>query len=146
MIIVDSLTGTSSVTVSGLYSVSSNKVDPFFTWKIFRKGTNQTFNWCADDTSWAPWYWNQFQISIPGSTQSIGLTSGIIPLTPGEWIYEIFETMEQYDLTLSTVVGKVQTGLMVVGLTSSTYPQPMNPYPSMATMISYPVPGGGTTT
>jgi hypothetical protein len=116
MLIV-SATGLTNVTVT-LYELCSNQVNPYFTWNLERKGSFDSITFCATDISTAPWYWNEFQLTV--ATSSIGLTSGVIPLVEGEWIYSVYEMQNQYDLNINNSIGMVEQGIMVVGLTFST--------------------------
>ena len=118
MLIVNN-SGISNVVVT-LYEKCQNQVNPYFLWSVTRKGSNDNILWTNDDTSTSPWYWNQFQITI--ATNSVGLTQGIIPLFEGEWIYNVYEMQNQYDLNINDVIGLVETGIMVVGTTYSTIP------------------------
>lgn len=111
--------GTSNLYVT-LYEKCQNVFNPYFTWELIRKGSNDQIYWCNNDLSFAPYYWNQFQITI--ATASLGLTSGIISLIPGEYTYNIYETSEQYDLSLSTSIGIVETGILIYNGTSSVIP------------------------
>jgi len=115
MLIVSS-TGTSIVTAT-LYEMAQNKVNPYFTWSLFGKGTNNTIIFTGDDISTSPYYWNKYAITI--ATASVGLTSGIIPLTEGEYEYTVYEMNNEYDLNISNAVGIVETGILVCGLSYS---------------------------
>ena len=115
MLIINS--PTQFVTVIGLYQLCVNQTNPYFMWNVFQKGTNVNFNFTSDDVSTSPQYWNQFQITI--ATASVGLTSGIIPLTSGEWIYNIYEMRNEYDINISNSIILLKNGIMRVGLTYS---------------------------
>lgn len=112
MLIV-SATGSSNITTT-LYEMAKNKVNPYFVFELVRKGSNDEIIFTNDDISTAPWYWNEFVITI--ATNSIGLTQGIIPLEEGEYVYTAYEMINQYDLNISNAVGIVETGLLVCGL------------------------------
>lgn len=118
MLIINN-SGTSNVVVT-LYEKCSNLVNPYFLWSVTRKGSNDNILWTNDDTSTSPWYWNQFEITI--ATNSVGLTQGIIPLFEGEWVYNVYEMENQYDLNLNDAINLVETGIMIVGTTYSTTP------------------------
>jgi len=118
MLIINN-SGTTNI-VTTLYEKCSNQVNPYFLWSLTRKGSNDNILFTNNDISSSPWYFNQFEITI--ATNSVGLTSGIIPLFEGEWIYNVYETSTQYDLNINNVVGLVETGLMTVGTTYSTIP------------------------
>jgi hypothetical protein len=116
MLIVND-SGTSNVVVT-LYEYCNNKINPNFLWNIVRKGSNDIINFTNNDISTAPWYWNEFQITV--ATSSIGLTSGVIPIFEGEWLYKVYEMPTKYDLNINNSVGLLETGLLVCGLTNST--------------------------
>ena len=101
--------GTNSITTT-LYE-KSTQVQPYYTWKLERKGSFEDVIFYQDDTSWAPWYWNQFQVVV--ATYS-GLTQGIIQVNPGEWTYTVYEMTAPYDLDLLNAIGVVETGLCLV--------------------------------
>lgn len=109
-------TGSSDLVVT-LYEYTSNKVNPYFTWNIYRKGSNDTITFTADDVSVAPWYFNEFIITV--ATDTIGLTSGVIPIVEGEWEYTVYEMVNQYDLNINNAIGVCETGLLVCGLVYS---------------------------
>jgi len=118
MLIVNN-SGTSNVVVT-LYEKCSNLVNPYFTWEIVRKGSNDVVYFTNEDISTSKYYWNEFQITP--ATSSYGLTQGLIPLIPGEYIYNIWETTNQYDLSLSTAIGIVETGILICGTNVNTIP------------------------
>jgi hypothetical protein len=118
MLIV-SPTQSSLITVT-LYELASNQVNPYFTFELIKKGSHDKIYFTNDDLSTSPWYWNQYMITP--STGTPGLTQGIIPLMEGEYVYNVYETSAQYDITLSTLVGKVETGIMIVGTVVNTIP------------------------
>ena len=118
MLIV-SPTQSSLITVT-LYELASNQVNPYFTFEIIRKGSHDKVYFTNDDLSTSPWYFNQFEITP--ATSSVGLTSGVVPLIEGEYVYNVYETSAQYDISLSTLVGKVETGILTVSSTYSTIP------------------------
>lgn len=102
-----------------LYENCSNITDPYFTWKIERKGTFDTLYFTADDHSSVPYYYNAFTFSI--ATQSgVGVTQGQLYITPGEYVYEVYEMSTQYDLDINNAIGLVETGLLVMDATFST--------------------------
>lgn len=109
--------GTSNIVVTA-YEMAQNKVNPYFTFEIVRKGSNDTIVFTNDDISTSPWYWNSYDITV--ATASVGLTSGIIPIFEGEWEYTVYEMQNQYDLNIGNAVKVVETGLLVCGLTTST--------------------------
>lgn len=103
-----------------LYDKSINLVNPYFTWNVVRKGTLDSYTFYQDDTSPAPYYYNKFDITI--GTNSSGLTSGIVPLYPGEWIYNIYEMQNPYDLDLNNAIKLIENGLITIEGTFSAIP------------------------
>jgi hypothetical protein len=106
--------GQNVVTVT-LYEKSSS-VQPFYTWELERKGTFDSVVFYQNDSSYAPYYWNAFTISV--ATYS-GLTSGIIQVNSGEWTYTVYEMSNPYDLNLNNAIGVVETGICIVNGTYS---------------------------
>lgn len=137
-------TGDTLVTVT-LYEGCVNVFNPYFTWTLTRKGSLETIIFTADDISNAPYYYNSFTLSVATYSQSatyswddtsfnwdtntftwssinIGLTSGIIPVYPGEWEYKVWEQSSPYILSTQSAVGLVEVGLMVIPYTQSATP------------------------
>ena len=67
-------TGTNSIVVTAYEK--STQIQPYYTFQIIRKGSFDEVVFYQNDTSYAPWYWSQFEITI--SPTYSGLTSGII--------------------------------------------------------------------
>lgn len=105
-----SYTGSTAVTVT-LYDKCVNVVNPYFTWKLIDKDSNDEYIFTADDFSYAPYYWNSFTISI---ATPVGLTSGIIDIPASQYKYEIYEMANQYDLNLDNAIGLVENGLLTI--------------------------------
>lgn len=108
--------GTTKVTVT-LYE-RCQSTNPYFTWFVQRKGSLDTIIFYQDDISLSPYYYNQFNLTV--ATNSIGLTSGVVPLFPGEWNYTIYEQSQPYVLATSSNI--VETGILVVSGTFSQSP------------------------
>jgi hypothetical protein len=119
MLIINN-SGPSNIVVT-LYELCKNLVNPYFTFQLNRKGSQDVIYFTNNDTSTSPGYWNQFEI-IPATSSIYGLTQGIIPLISGEYIYTVWETTNQYDLNLSTVVGMVESGILIYLGSSSIIP------------------------
>jgi hypothetical protein len=107
-------TGSSEVIVT-LYEKSSNVINPYFTWELYSKDRNETYIMTQDDHSSIPYYYNSFTMSI----SSTGATQGGVDLINGEYRYKIHEMLNPYTLDLGQSLGIVETGLLIVGLTSS---------------------------
>lgn len=106
--------GTTMVTVT-LYE-KCNLPNPYFTWQVQRKGSLDQIIFYQDDISMSPYYFNQFNLIV--ATTSVGLTAGVVPLTPGEWNYYVWEQSSPYILATSS--NMVETGLLIV---TGTYSQ-----------------------
>ena len=126
MLIVNGV-GTTMVTVT-LYE-KCNLPNPYFSWQVQRKGSLDEIIFYQDDISMSPYYFNQFNLTV--ATSSVGLTAGVVPLTPGEWNYYVWEQSSPY--VLATSSNMVETGLLIVtgtysqdpvydGLTTNTIP------------------------
>lgn len=100
--------GTATLTVT-LYE-NCISMTPSFTWFVERKGSLDSIIFCQDDISAAPYYFNQFYITV--ATSSVGLTQGLIPLSTGEWNYTIYEQDQPYVLATSSTI--VETGILQV--------------------------------
>lgn len=103
--------------VATLYEKCQNQVNPYFTWKLTDKDSNAITIFCADDFSYAPYYWNAFTVSV-SSTQS-GLTHGIINVPASIFSYEVYEMANPYDLNLDNAIGLVENGLITINATYS---------------------------
>lgn len=91
---------------------------PSYIWNLNDADTNINYNFCADDTSPAPWNYNQFSFSvITGATQ--GLTAGIISAPIGQFGYTVYETNYPYDLNIASASGIVETGILLIEGTAS---------------------------
>lgn len=108
--------GVNEVTVT-LYEYCQNLVNPYFTWELTKKGTFDQVIFYQDDHSQIPYYFNSFTISV--ATFS-GLTQGIININPGEYVYNIYEMPDKYNLITASAVGLVETGLLILNATFST--------------------------
>lgn len=128
MLYIDGV-GTTQVTVTLYEKATIN--NPYFTWWVQRKGSLDTIIFTQDDISLAPYYFNQFNITI--ASQSVGLTQGVVPLTPGEWKYTIYQQDTPYVLATSSVI--LEQGLIIVDGTFSTPTYYNNDNPSVSPAI-----------
>lgn len=106
--------GTNSVTVT-LYE-KCLLAQPYFTWQLIRKGSFDNIIFYQNDSSNSPWYYNSFTISV--GTYS-GLTQGAISANYGEWTYNIYEMINQYDLNINNSINLVETGICIINGTYS---------------------------
>jgi len=101
--------GTNSITLT-LYE-KSVQIQPYYTFQIIRKGSFDEVIFYQDDISYAPWYWNQFNISL--GTVS-GLTQGQIVASFGEYTYNVYEMPTPYNLGYTQSIGLVETGILII--------------------------------
>jgi hypothetical protein len=92
--------------------------NPYYIWKLVDADTSETYIFSQDDTSPAPWVYNQFTFSSqPGATQ--GATAGVIPANQGAYKYTAYATPNHYSLDISTA-SIVETGIFqIIGSASS---------------------------
>lgn len=103
-------TGSSILTVT-LYDKCQNVYNPYFTWQLIDKDSNEEYIFTSDDFSHAPYYWNTFTVSVSGV---VGLTAGIIDIPQSQYRYNVYEMANPYDLNLSNAIGLVENGLLTV--------------------------------
>lgn len=106
--------GTNSITLT-LYE-KSNSLQPYYTFQLIRKGSFDEVVFYQDDSSYAPWYWSSFTISV--GTIS-GLTQGQIVANFGEYTYNVYEMTSPYNLSYTQSIGLVETGICIVTGTST---------------------------
>ena len=104
-----------NVITATLYE-KSTITQPYYTWHLQRKGTFEEVVFYQDDSSYAPWYWNSFTVSV--GTVS-GLTQGQISLNAGEWTYEVWQMNVPYDLSWTSSNVMVESGILIVNGTYS---------------------------
>jgi hypothetical protein len=95
----------------------SNQVQPYYTWQIIRKGTFDEVLFYQDDSSYAPWYWSSFTISVGLNDDPL---QGEIIANPGEWTYNIWEMTTPSNLDITQSVGLVETGILIISGTSTS--------------------------
>ncbi len=95
-----------------LYSNCVNITNPFFSFVVQNKDSNECFTFSQLDHSSAPYYYNSFTMSI--STTMSGLTAGIIMANPGMYNYSIYEMGTSYSLNISSAVGLVESGILTI--------------------------------
>lgn len=107
--------GTNSIVLT-LYE-KSVQTQPYYTFQLVRKGSFDEVVFYQNDSSYAPWYWNQFVVSV--GTIS-GPTQGNIVLYPGEYTYNVYEMSASYSLSYTQSIGLVETGILIM---EGTYSQ-----------------------
>lgn len=104
--------GTNSI-VATLYEKSS-QIQPYYTWQLIRKGSFDEVVFYQNDSSYAPWYWNEFVVSV--GTIS-GPTQGQIVISSGEYTYNVWEMATSSSLSYTQSIGLVETGILIVTAT-----------------------------
>jgi hypothetical protein len=95
-------------------SLASN----FYTFKISNRDSFEEWFFSPDNFS-TSFYYNYFTLSV--GTQSVATGPNVVlDLEAGEYHYAIYQTTGQYDLALSTSLGIIEVGILIVGGTSST--------------------------
>lgn len=117
--------GTSSV-ILRLTKVATI-LNPYFTFEIINEQTKDSIVFTTDDLSPFPLLWNEFQ--LVSTTQSPGLTQGILNVDKMTYIYNVYETPFQYNLNLASASFLRSGELVVYGsndFTYSTFTQSIN--------------------
>lgn len=104
-----------TTTIQNRISLANN----FYTWKINNRNSFEEYTFCPL-VSTQSGYYNQFTFSIGTPIVVTGSTI-TLDLEIGEFHYEIYQTTTQYDLTLSTSLGIVENGILIVPGIGSTY-------------------------
>ena len=106
----------SNAVIVTLYEKCNNIVNPYFTWKLNQRSSNQEYFLTANDFSQDSEYYNMFTFSVgPGSA-----TAGYFNGGPGEYHYYVYEKSLPYQLTVSDSDNLVEQGMLYVIGTSST--------------------------
>ena len=101
--------GTNSIVLT-LYE-KSVQTQPYYTFQLVRKGSFDEVVFYQNDSSYAPWYWNKFEVSV-GSI--VSATQGQISLSPGEYTYNVYEMSASYSLSYTQSIGLVETGILIM--------------------------------
>ena len=103
-----------------LEELSTNHVNPFYTWVITPADSEFSYTFSAIDHSTSPWYYNAFTLSVvPGATY--GLTAGVIPvIETGQFKYVVYQMNTNGDLNINNCVKIVEKGLFYINGTYST--------------------------
>ncbi len=117
--------GTSSV-ILRLTKVATI-LDPYFTFELIDQQTRETIVFTADNISPIPLIYDEFILT--STTQSPGLTQGVLNVEKGVYTYNVYETQFQYNLNLGSA-SFLRTGELVVDgsndFTYSTFTQSIN--------------------
>lgn len=114
---------TASNTVIVTLSENTVTYNPYYMWEIISYDTENKYYFTGDDFSAAPYNYNQFSFSVVNGA-TMGLTQGIIPAPNGNYIYNVYETIIQYDIDVANSIKKVEVGLLNIvgsGTTINTY-------------------------
>jgi hypothetical protein len=109
--------GTSSV-ILRLTKVAT-LIDPYYTFEIINQQSRDTIIFTADNISPIPLIYDEFILS--STTQSPGLTQGILNVEKGVYTYNIYETQYQYNLDLGSASFLRSGELVVDGSNDFTY-------------------------
>lgn len=109
--------GTSSV-ILRLTKVATI-LDPYFTFEIINQQSKDSIVFTADNISPIPLIYDEF--TLISTTQSPGLTQGMIDNLPGVYTYNIYETQYQYNLDLASASFLRSGELVISGPNDFTY-------------------------
>lgn len=109
--------GTSSV-ILRLTKVATI-LNPYYTFELINQQSKDIIIFTADNESQVPLIYDQF--TITSTTQSPGLTQGVINVDKGVYTYNIYETQFQYNLDLASASFLRSGELVVSGSNDFTY-------------------------
>lgn len=102
-------------------------LNPYFTFELIDQQTRDTIIFTADNVSPIPLIYDEFILT--STTQSAGLTQGVLNVIKGVYTYNIYETQYQYNLNLGSA-SFLRTGELIVDgsndFTYSTFTQSIN--------------------
>lgn len=102
-------------------------LNPYFTFELIDQQTRDTIIFTADNISPIPLIYDEFILT--STTQSAGLTQGVLNVVKGVYTYNIYETQYQYNLNLGSA-SFLRTGELIVDgsndFTYSTFTQSIN--------------------
>jgi len=102
-------------------------LNPYFTFELIDQQTRDTIIFTADNVSPIPLIYDEFILT--STTQSAGLTQGVLNVVKGVYTYNIYETQYQYNLNLGSA-SFLRTGELIVDgsndFTYSTFTQSIN--------------------
>lgn len=108
-----------------LYEMCNNLYDPYFIWKITNQDTKDEYRFFQYDSSNAPYNYNSFTISVidPTLMQSGYEVNGITDAPPGQYVYEIWESLAPtIDIELLGIK-IVERGILNIIGTEQTIPE-----------------------
>lgn len=102
-------------------------LNPYYTFELIDQQTRQSIIFTADNISPIPLIYDEFILT--STTQSPGLTQGILNVEKGVYTYNVYETQFQYNLNLGSA-SFLRTGELVIDgsndFTYSTFTQSIN--------------------
>lgn len=102
-------------------------LNPYYTFELIDQQTRETIIFTADNISPVPLIYDEFILT--STTQSPGLTQGILNVEKGVYTYNVYETQFQYNLNLGSA-SFLRTGELVIDgsndFTYSTFTQSIN--------------------
>lgn len=113
----------SSEVVATLKEKSPNLLTSNYTWVITNRDTFNSYtfsaqNWGASYSN----YYDAFTVSV-GLPQSLTGSNVKINAPEGQYDYMVYQTTNLYDLSLTTSLGVVETGILQILGTNSDYTQ-----------------------
>lgn len=102
-------------------------LNPYYTFELIDQQTRQSIIFTADNISPIPLIYDEFVLT--STTQSPGLTQGILNVEKGVYTYNVYETQFQYNLNLGSA-SFLRTGELIIDgsndFTYSTFTQSIN--------------------
>lgn len=86
-------------------------LNPFYTFEFINQQSKEVVILTSDNISPIPLIYDEF--NLVSTTQSVGLTQGIIDNLPGVYTYNIYETQYQYNLNLASA-SYLRSGELVI--------------------------------
>jgi hypothetical protein len=94
-------------------------LDPYYTFEIINQQSKEVVIFTSDNISPIPLIYDEF--TLVSTTQSVGLTQGIINNLPGVYQYNIYETQYEYNLNLASASYLRSGELVISGPNDFTY-------------------------
>jgi len=102
-------------------------LDPYYTFEIINQQSKETIVFTADNISPVPLVYDEFILT--STTQSPGLTQGVLNVVKGVYTYNIYETQYEYNLNLASA-SYLRSGELIIDgsndFTYSTFTQSIN--------------------
>lgn len=101
-------------------TAKQNRIDllsSYFTWKIVNRDSFDEWIFSADDWSNSDYY-SAFTMSV-GQPQVATGSQITIDAIPGQYDYQIYQSSTQYNLNLDSVLGQVESGILIINGTNS---------------------------